>query len=1191
MTHAIDPGLMNVRVIRYEDLLTKSGRTVQHHDFLKGTSIAAAAAHAWFKDAGRAEHAVNQLMMVLDGHPVPAGREFDELKDGAELQLAPRMGEITTATWIMIAIAVASAAASALMISSIGLPSAHSQDTPEEKRFGYSRVARGGFAGAVIPPRFGETQRDGGHIVSRIPVENETGDLDSALRLLICYGPGTIDAIGNQSADFDDVAAEDLEDVFLNDQQINGYAGVRAWGRMGGAGQAVIPGFEDVEVLREVGVGGVELVNTDGAERTGTDASSEAFTFTTLNEVNAVRVRVRLPGGLYTTSGGGQVESQRVKWRARTRTADVGSGAGSWSAWRVVDITKAQQSEFISALRLDDLNGGVAARMDVQVERVSEDADSLLIADRLLWDTVAEVTYDDNNYEGFALLGLYIPASEQVTTEPTPAAKIRGLKVLRWDRASSPAAPVFTRAWSDAPAEIAMEVITNTVWGMGARYSLSNIDLAAMFECLEESDTLVSTTSGGTRRKFACNLKLEQERRLSEWLAIIGRCGRFSVLTVGSLFRFVIDKARETPVEVFTDGSIAVDQDGVAVFEVAYELGTGGINRANQMTVQFENEETQGRGDAITWPQVGELWLGGDDAEQVNNRSVRMEGVTNPEQVFDELVYMLKRERFLTKAVTFETTRPVVATQPGDRADVAMSLPGWGLASGRIESGSTSAALVLDRSVTLEDGVDYFVKLVHIADGLVEDRAIDMPAGTYTAGEALTLDTPLAAAPGTYSEYSLGAEDKVAKPFMCTSVRAVDTGGQRWEISGVEYDPQIYDREDYDVQLPDFSSLDAPTSAPGPVENLTATEVVVDGDTRVSLAWTQAAGDRFNTAWFKVYWRPAGTLGWIRYAEQVVSMSGTVVDVFDLDRAYEFTVIAVSTAGAAMSPDDDDAPIVAIAFGLSNPALAAPASASLTQTSGNVYTLGWTAVTGAAGYQVLFGGTVVGTVNGGAEDCLVVSRVAAGVTSIAGLELPPGRSCTFWVRSINATGRLSKAAAVVTLASPAVHVGHTVEATKVFALDSEGTLTNLVWEDSRLRLVDASIDGVYLGPEVDLTTLEARELTFRPGTCNDAEDLAIEDLDLTAPSLEADAWGIVSLGPPRIGMLMPPYTAAEGDAAQAWEFEVRTHNGSVWGSWVAKAPGTAVLGTFQQWQIRVTMRRNETPYRPGLKGLAVVVSH
>ncbi|MGH7132699.1 MAG: TipJ family phage tail tip protein [Phycisphaerales bacterium] len=1110
------------------------------------------------------------------------------LEDGDDFRVAPRPG-LDPGTWILIGIAILSAALSAYLTTRIRAPLPTGSNDAAGQRYVFGRFSSDAVAGDPIPVVLGRVLRHGGKVIRKVPLDGPDGD--SRVQILVALGHGPFNKIGGFTDDADAVDVTDARcpGLYIQDQPISSFPGCKVSVRMGNPSQDPVAGFDDVEIIREVGVGGTTLRNTDGMDRTGGSASAEAVMFSTIDEVDAVVTRVRFRRGLYSISAGGQTNPRRVRYRVRVRTSDIGGGAGTWEAWQTVVLERAEQSEVVSAFRVPRL-GGSPARLDVQAERITAEPTLVGDVDEMTFDSVVEVRDAELTYPSIALLAVELVASEQLTTVPRMSSDCEGFAgCLVFDPESDPAEPSSALAYSNNPADLAITLLTNETWGLGGTYAGVALDpgaLETLFAWKLACDETVERhpSIGGMRPRFACNIVLADQRDGIDWLRVLCRAGRCTPATVGASWRFIHDRPQETPVEIFTEATIAADDNGDPDFTLTRELTTGGIVRPNRLTAQVRNDLADGRDDLVVFPEYETLWLA---TEPVREQGMKLEGVTDPEQAHAELVYLLKRIRALGRTVRLVTTKPMPAVQPGDRFDVACDLPGWGLASGRLGPGSTASVLVLDRPVTFTSGVTYTVRVVQL-DGTVLTGTIKKGAGTWHPGEGIDLAASLGTTLDAYAEFALGPIGAVTKPFICTRLTPVGDDDKKtllWQVEGIEYAPSVYTAEPLDLAVPNPSVLTGIVTPPGPLVSLTAHERTFGGRVQVELGWTQSPADVENTATFRVYRRISGTESWVPVPEPRVGRRSYVLDIIDVDRAYQFIVVAVSAAGAQLSPYDPRHPLVNLVYGLSALPPPPPTGLTLTPVAGNLYDLTWDAVDGAVGYQVLGGGEPgTGLPNDGAEDCLVAARTID--PELLGLRLAPGHARTFWVRSVAPSGRLSFTASSVTEATPPDPAGESGKDSADYDLTSDGTLTNLLVDGTDLVLDDADADGVFLGPEEDPGTLSLSRLMVAIATLNGAEDPALADAEIPMPSIAADQWGIVSVGPAVVGMLMPPWP----DSEQTWLVEARTHDGVLWSDWEAVTPGGEIHRTFQKWQVRVTLRRAHFPYGPALAAVRVEVT-
>lgn len=1143
----------------------------------------------------------------VDGRTIVEVGSEERLGPGQSLVLVPRVGG--TETLVMLAIAVVSAAASAMISTRVRLPGASDATTPDTQRFYFNSVSTGIEAGEAEPVVFGNVRNLGLRRYQVEPIEASDGSGDDRLRILFTCGHGEIGGFGSLTSDQDNVDAATVTGIYFNDgQPISTLRGARLWARMGTADQAVVPGFADVVLHQEVGVGGTTLENTSGTEITGGSPGGEEVTITTANAVDAVRVRVRLSNGLYETPSGTQTQlaARTVKWRVRTREYDNPGTPGAWTAWTVVTVTKAQSSRFYSALRIDNLYGDGPHVTQVQVERVSIDAGVDTIADTMAWESLINITYDDDqNYGGYAVLGVELTASEQVSEAPEVTADVAGVKCRIWDKVgdiTDPGTSAATRATTGNVAAVIAELVTNPVWGGGDPDSRVWRDSLA--ELWLRCDETVALRSGsGTRARFVVNTVLNAKAPLVDVVRSLASVAWADAAKVSHDWLFVCDREQTAPVEVFGDEAIALDANGVAAAVAEYE-NTEGVfgTRPNQWVAQFANEDEAGRTDTIVYPSDGTLWLAADwpeGQEPPRQESVRVDGQTNAEQVIDYLVYIAKRERDLDHSVAFETTRPVVKLMPGERFDLAWSMPGWGTASGRVADGCTTETVILDRDVTLEDGEEYTVQVTH-HDGVEEARVVASSAGTYPAGTVLAVTPAFTDAPEAMCSYAIGQTGIVHKPFRCTGIEFVSAPDQRLRVKGVAYDAEVYDRDLAVATLEPYSSLVSIFRTPGPMQTLTA-RLVNDGDrTRAELSWSQRPEDAAITGSTRIYYRLGGTSTWIRQPVESTTNRSAVFEV-DEEQSFEFIAVAVSHAGFARSPYDPAHPIAGINMtfgGGSGGVLPPPASGSLTfDAAAGTYTLEWDAVEGAVEYQVLVFGDPSALPNNGAEDCLVLDRTSA--TSISGLVLASGEDYVFYIRSVGSSGRLSWTALEVDVDPAGTPTGKTIKATDVFDLSTDGTATDCTWNGTtgRLEMDNPATPAVWTSGEVDTGSSSAGRIAVRLRTANDwessddANTSDIEDLAFAIPSIEADQFGAGSTGG-EVVMLMPPYDTEVGDGAQGWSVRVRTKSGGVWSSWssLAHCAGHAPAA-WQQYEVEVTLTSGAVPYRPGLRGVTVVVTH
>lgn len=1136
-----------------------------------------------------------RLAAAIDGVPVADGDD-PIVPRGSHVVVAPRPGGYETA--ILIAISVLSTVASYALARR---PKLTGSDTPREQRFGFGRISENAGPGDVIPVVLGTRVRHGGRVIGKKPMDAPDGQGNDKLLVVMALSHGPVARIGNQTADADNLDASSVTGVYLQETPIASVQGCKVHVRMGTANQRPIPGFENIVRLREVGSGGVVLRNTSGSDRTSGTPSAEAFSFVTSGAVNAVTLRVSLDGGLYTVNTDGQATSRRVSWRVRWRVV-----AGSWNAWQTITVEQLRQSQFYSSPRI--AIGATAQTVEVQAERVSKESASTADVDELRWDSVVEEVDTPQNYAGIALLAVEITAGDQVQNEPRVSVDMDGYAAARvWDGVSGPEAPVFTSGFTRNPAEQALELLTNKAWGLGAEVALADVDMVSWLAAIAAGNVMETVTraDGSTYSEHAwrCDIVLDRKQPADEWLRTILATMEAAPARSGDQWRVVVDGPRTLPTEVFTDGSIAADDKGNPKLRFVYRATTPRVTEAgqagaamvpNQVQVQFENADETSRVDTVSYPQDGTMWLGGDLAETPLVEQVRLDGVTRATQALRHAVRRMRQIRFVRQTVSFTTTHDVLAVLPGERFDLAAGLAAYGVASGRVAAGSTTTAVRLDQPVLLPANAS--LRVVQL-DGSIEVRAITTAPGLVDARQPITVAAAFTTAPLEDAEFVIeraeaGVTVAAAKPYVCTRVRMAETDKLVFEVDGEEY-VDIYGPPDQPVNLPRYSDLVNPDVPPGPLVGLSAFEQTPQGAVlpQVQLAWTQDPRDRANTASFRVWYRFVGTTTWIAAATATTNVStrAAVLDIQEVERGYEFVVVAVSSNGVALAPSDPRHPVARLLLGLGLDAVPPPASVTATQVSGNTWDLTWDEVEGASGYIVYSGGNPSSGSAGGLHDnCVdsfIVTRTTA--TSLRGLRLPVSvGAVTFYVRSVSRNGRMSqgKASTNVTNTSSAtgLSVIHTLNAN--FAT---GTLTNATLDSGAYRATTNTSPWSWESAEIDTGSTGDRQLVTRLRTAHRTEDAAIEDLPWNVPSLEFDSWTLrlpAAVGG-GAGLMWPPYP----DDMHQWVVEIAAKVGGSYGPWQRVLPFTQLaLAGLRYYKVRVTATRGAYPYRPAVVGLDVV---
>ncbi|MFC3340726.1 host specificity protein J [Paracandidimonas soli] len=156
-----------------------------------------------------------------------------------------------------------------------------------------------------------------------------------------------------------------------------------------------------------------------------------------------------------------------------------------------------------------------ASSWAVRVRRITPDSTSSSVEDDIYVQSYAEVIDGKFRYPMTALVGIKIDA-EQFQSIPTRAYHWRG-QIIRVPSNYDPQTRTysgvwdgtFKRAWSNNPAWVYFDILTNKLYGLGERIDASMIDRYALYQIGAYCDQMVPDGLGGTEPRFACNVYLQ----------------------------------------------------------------------------------------------------------------------------------------------------------------------------------------------------------------------------------------------------------------------------------------------------------------------------------------------------------------------------------------------------------------------------------------------------------------------------------------------------------------------------------------------------------------------------------------------------------------------------------------------------------------------------------------------------------
>lgn len=201
--------------------------------------------------------------------------------------------------------------------------------------------------------------------------------------------------------------------------------------------------------------------------------------------------------------------------------------------------------------------------LSIRVIRVTDDSNKSNLQNQLYWSSYTLNYPVKLSYPNTALVTLSID-SDHFNNIPTRAFEIYGVKVKvptnynpttraysgSWDG-------TFKVAWTDNPAWIYYDLITDTRYGIGDYITEDRIDKWELYTIAKYCDELVSNGYGGTEPRFTCNTYIQTQEDALSILSSLCSIFRGMQYWAGGYFSVSADMPKD-PVAEFT-GSNVID--------------------------------------------------------------------------------------------------------------------------------------------------------------------------------------------------------------------------------------------------------------------------------------------------------------------------------------------------------------------------------------------------------------------------------------------------------------------------------------------------------------------------------------------------------------------------------------------------------------------------------------------------------
>ncbi|WP_163327631.1 phage tail protein [Desulfurobacterium thermolithotrophum] len=441
--------------------------------------------------------------------------------------------------------------------------------------------------------------------------------------------------------------------------------------------------------------------NTDVSLKVTVPVSSilsheEKFTYLSKNPSKLIHgfwVNLHFPNGLYKinkNSGGMEREPCKFKVRLYRGSEQIGESEEIplygqvkegfvWRFW--IGIARSGtpannplwgQWQFLDSVTNSD------APYRIEIEKLSEDSPTIYDVNTVYIQSITEELGKVENgysrplkvrYPYTAYLYYYLDASPSLSgTLPNAKVVVKGKRVKLYNFETGQ----WEIAWTDNPAWIIRDILTNSRYGLGDFITEENID----------DESFKAFAQFCQEQGYKCNLVLDGFQR--GWDLINNLLAKFRafILRNGSKYKIKFLKD-EPPVQMFTMGNVI--QGSLKVHFISIS------DRYNTIEARFL-DESDGYKMKTILVSTGERYE--------RKKTIDFFGITDRATVEKECRFLLSWMQKVKRSIEFDVYLDALAVEPGDIFLFSHDVPKW-LASGRIVK-QEGNILTLDRTVAPE---------------------------------------------------------------------------------------------------------------------------------------------------------------------------------------------------------------------------------------------------------------------------------------------------------------------------------------------------------------------------------------------------------------------------------------------------------------------------------------------------------
>ncbi|KON62743.1 fibronectin type III domain protein [Komagataeibacter europaeus] len=539
-------------------------------------------------------------------------------------------------------------------------------------------------------------------------------------------------------------------------------------------------------------------------------------------QLSAVRISAKFPSGLFKMRDDGVKDGHRVEY-----AIDIATDGGAYAEYGRDSADGIANAGYSRDYRINLPEAKIG--WQIRIRRLTENNTDGKHADTLQIASMTEIIDAKLQYPHTALL--YVEFDSKLFEGRTPTvtvlAKGRLVRVPdNYDPETRQYSGIWSGqwkwAWTNNPAWIFFDIVTNPRFGLGKRISVEQVDRWELYRIAQYCDQPVPDGRGGMEPRFMCDICISTQADAWTVLMDLASIFRGMISWSNNLLTVQADMPEELdPDYIFTRANIidgSVSRAGTTV-QSHY---SGGLCTYKNPDNNYQDDQTP----VFVYELVKrfqyiplDMSAVGCQRETEAQRRLLWAILTNAEG----------------GAYEWKTGLEGGIPRIGKVVGLANNLYAGRTIGGRI-SAASGRSVNVDRNITAKPG-DRFI--VNLPTGKAEGRTI-----SSVNGRAITVTVPYSVQPVAEAQWGIDAQDLALIQVRVKKVTYNDD--QTFTLSGIQYSPNKYPRIDSGVVLEDRPTTVLPSGGQEPPTNIqiTSGNMVNQGInvTTMEVSWDQAKG-------------------------------------------------------------------------------------------------------------------------------------------------------------------------------------------------------------------------------------------------------------------------------------------------------------------------------------------------------------